>query len=238
MAPRAKAKTPREQLEAVQGLIEEKEDERDKAQTALSNAYDLLEITETGPNIAHPGPPRPPADGSLTIPERLRAAKRLEELGRDHHESLAEIRATADELHSLIGTCRETIEDKTGAIDTLGDELKALKAKYHDHLVAEAEEGSRESYAEMDALLERFDRAVAVLNDRSSRWSLLGIPIATRGDMAHVRKELAEAQRQGCWPAKCGTEEKWQARKAREQGQPRARLSNREAIAEFEGRAA
>jgi hypothetical protein len=236
MAPRAKAKNPAEQIEALERLKEEKEAEHDAAQIAKSHAYDLLGIAEGGPNIAHPGPPRPPADGSPTIPERLKAAKDRAELGRDHHESLEAICAARDELHTLIGTCQETIEDKTGAIGTLADEIAELEAEHRDFFIADAEQGSREGAAQLDKLLAVFDETKPLLMEMWSRWTRVKIGIATN-DVDHLRLELVRVKETCCWPAKCGSEQQWQALKAREQGQPRARPSNREAIAQFEGRA-
>lgn len=54
-------------------------------------------------------------------------------------------------------------------------------------------------------------------------------------DLGHLRGEIAEAVRTA-WPA--NSEERWRAFKAAEQAPPAARLSNREAIAQFGGEAA
>ncbi len=234
MAPRRKA-SPGEQIEALEALKAEKATKRDGAQTALSSALDMLGVPETGPNILHPGPPRPPADGSLTIPERLKAAKRLDELGREH-ESFEEIHAAAAELHNIIKISRETVEATGGAIVTLDDEVATLRAAHRDYFVELAEEGSAAADAQLDRLLALYEETVGVLKDMWGRWTLVGIPISTN-DLAHTRLELQEVRRGCCWP--CRSEAAYRASQPTTSPEHTgARMSNTAALAEFGGEAA
>jgi hypothetical protein len=229
MAARKKDPTPGEQIEALEGLRAEKEARRDGAQTALSNAYDMLGQAESGPNISHPGPPRPPADGSPTIPERLRAAKRMEELDREH-EPFEAIREAAGELQNVIKISRETVEATTDAISTLTDEIATLRAEHRAYFVGLAEAGSAAADAQLDRLLTTFEETVKVLKDTWGRWGLVGIPVSAT-DLAHARLELQEVRRECCWP--CRSEAAYRASQPTTAPEhPGAKVSNAAALAE------
>ena len=75
-----------------------------------------------------------------------------------------------------------------------------------------------------------FDETKAQLDSMWSRWTQVKIGIATN-DMGHIRLELKEVRRTCCWPAKSGSEGKWQALKAREEAPARSRRSNAAALA-------
>jgi hypothetical protein len=204
MSPAKKAAaepSPGDLLERLERLKEEKGAERDAAQTALSNACDLLGMAEGGPNIAHPGPPRPPADGSPTIPERLRAAKRLEELGREH-EPFEAIRAAADELHRTIEASRGTIESKTDAIGTLTDEITQLRAEYRPFFIARNEQGSRAASAAVDGVLAAIDAAKPVVTGTWDGWSEMGIQISRNDELDNARRVVEKIRSECCWPGR------------------------------------
>ncbi len=193
--------TPGEQIEALERLRSMKETEKDAAQIALSGAFDLLGVAEGGPNINHPGPPRPPADGSRSIVERLKAAKHMEELGRDH-EPFEEIRAAADELHNIIAACRETIEAKADAIGTLTDEVAQLRAEHRDHFIACNEQGSRAGEAILDEVLAAIDAAKPVVAGMWDGWSRVGIRISRNDELDNARRVVENIRRECCWPGR------------------------------------
>jgi hypothetical protein len=212
MTPRQKA-SPGEQIAALERLKEQKLAERDAAQTALSGAYDLLGVAEGGPNIAHPGPPRPPADGSPSIPARLKHAEHMEELDRPH-EPFEEIRAAEAELHNVIKAARSTIERKTDATGTLIEEIAALRAEHRAYFIACAEEGSAGAEAQLGKVLEEVDSSIEVLRAAWDGWTLLEIPIATDDALLHIRLQVEELRRRCCYPR--GGKGRWEESKAAE----------------------
>jgi hypothetical protein len=110
-----------------------------------------------------------------------------------------------------------------------------MKAEHRGSFIADAEEGSRAGEAQLDGLLAKIDETKPVVVRMWDGWSSAGIPIRT-DDLDNVRRLVAKIRREFCWPDR--SEEKWQARKAAEQAQPAARLSNREALARSGGETA
>ena len=208
-------------------LIERKVEERGRAQDAVKSAHVLLALPEGGPNVVHASIPRPP-DGTLTIPERWKAAKWLDELERDH-EPFATIKKAEEKLHKAIEAGREKIESPTDAIQTLKDELKQIEADHHDHFRKRAEEGSRSGDAQRDKLLAVFDETTQALGDMWSRWTRVNTPISTRGDLGHIRRELEEVRKGCCWPGH--TEANY--RESQQAPPPAPKLTNREARVRF-----
>jgi hypothetical protein len=124
----------------------------------------------------------------------------------------------------------------------LEEERDRVIARSLPHFDGEAEESARAYEALGETLLAALADFQAGGQAKGAAWGRsrdgrreLGLdqmPGVGFHDLGHLRGEIAEAIRTA-WPA--NSEERWREFKAREEARPGARLSNRDALAHFEG---